>query len=241
MAHELVFDNVTKIAHQIGCTDVPVFDRLNLTIPEGEHLAVIGGSGVGKTTLLKLANRLEDPESGSIQFGGRPLDSLDVTTHRRNVSLVLQKPCLFSRKVIENVTFADTFTNKEPDIAKAGELLEKVGIEPELFSRDGNSLSIGQQQRVCLARALYCNPKILMLDETTASLDPVLAMKVLNRLSEMSIKEGMTILHVTHDLAKIKLAQRAVLLDGGTVAEEGKPEVLLTSPSTQAGRTFLGS
>ena len=240
MAHELVFDSVTKRAKQNGCADVAVFSGLNLTVPEGEHLAVIGGSGVGKTTLLKLANRLEDPDSGKILFGGQTLNSLDVTRHRRNVSLVLQKPCLFFRKVLENVTYADTLINEEPDISEAGRLLELVGVDPELFERDGNSLSVGQQQRVCLARALYCRPKILMLDETTASLDPMLAIKVLNQLFEISRKTSMTILHVTHDMAKIKLADRVVLLDGGGIAEEGKPKELLKSPSTDAGRNFLG-
>ncbi len=240
MAHDLVFENVDKCKAQNDCATVFVFTKLNLTVAEGEHLAIVGGSGVGKTTLLRLANRLEEPDTGQVRFGGTPVLDIEPTQHRRDVAMVLQKPCLFSQKVVENVYFPDTLRKLDPDEEKAKELLRFVGIEDELFSRDGESLSIGQQQRVCLARALYCDPKILMMDETTSSFDPNLAERVLDNLFALSKERSMTILHVTHEMRKIRLADRVVLLDNGGVAEEGKPQELLENPKTEAGRRFIG-
>jgi ABC-type methionine transport system ATPase subunit len=114
-----------------------------------------------------------------------------------------------------------------------------VGIESALFDRSGSALSVGQQQRVCLARALYLRPKVLMMDETTASLDPNLAAQVLANLIDYSKKTGMTLLHVTHQMKKLRLADQVVLLDNGSVAEMGPPSQLLDNPTTENGRKFF--
>ena len=240
MPHDLIFKKVDVTKNQNNSHPVEVFSDLNLVVDQGSHMAVIGGSGVGKTTLLHLANRLEDPTSGQVLFGGAPLTDLKVTDHRRNVALVLQLPCLFARIIIENVCYSDTFINKKPDEKRGRKLLEFVGIEEELFDRESNTLSVGQMQRVCLARALYLNPKVLLLDETTASLDPNMATLVWKNLVKLSKEEGMTIIHVTHEFDKIRLADKVVLLADGKVAESGPPEIMLSTPVSQAGQRFLG-
>ena len=240
MNHDLQFIDVHKNRRQNGGGSVRVFSGLNLTVPAGGHLAVVGGSGVGKTTLLRLANRLDDPDSGTILFAGEDLRSLEVTDHRQSVSLVLQKPCLPSSNLVEAVFYPDILRHRTPDPEFAREQLLFVGIDENLLGRDGTSLSMGQQQRVCLARALYCRPKLLMMDETTSSLDPRLALEVLQRLIERSQQTGMTLLHVTHEMGKIKLADTVVLLGDGGVAERTTPEQFLADPQSEAGRRFLG-
>ncbi len=241
MSHDLVFKNIHVLRNQKNGSPVKVFSGMNLTIEGGAHVAVVGGSGVGKTTLLCLANRLDDPTKGHVSFGGTPVKELNVTDHRRNVALVLQLPCLFAEIVIENVCYSDVFLNKEPNHEKGEKLLELVGIEPDLIHRTGDSLSVGQMQRVCLARALYMEPKVLMLDETTASLDPSTAAEVWKRLVALSLEKEMTIIHVTHEPEKIRFADKVVLLADGIVAETGTPEEILSSPTTEAGRRFIGT
>lgn len=240
MPHDLVFSEVDKTQTDNHSRTQPVFTGLNLTVPEGEHLAVIGGSGVGKTTLLRLANRLDEPDAGCIWFGGQPLHELNVTEHRAAVNLVLQKPCLLATTVLDEATYADLLQDRPPDIERGRELLGLVGIEPALHDRAGPTLSVGQQQRVCLARALYCRPKVLMLDETTSSLDPQLALQVINNLITLCADTKMTLLHVTHEMPKIRLADRVILLEGGRVAESATPARFLERPATEAGRRFLG-
>ena len=240
MAHELRFEDVRKRLVDAGGRKTAVFEGLELTVGEGEHLAVVGRSGVGKSTLLRLANRLEEPDGGVIRLGGRPLPELEVTGLRRTVALVCQKPFLFPGSVLDNVTLPDRFRDAAPDGDRAKRLLLLAGLEEELLTREGSALSVGQQQRVCLARALYARPRVLLLDETTSSLDPRLALQVLGALSKLAREEGLTLVHVTHETDKIRLADRVVLLGGGKVAEEGRPTAFLEKPGSEAGLDFLG-
>lgn len=240
MAHEIAFENIHKSLSVPNGGAVSIFAGLSLVVPEGAHFAVIGDSGVGKSTLLRLANRLEEPDRGAVKFGNVSLVELEVTDHRRNVAMVTQKACLQGDTVLENVMFPDLLRQKEPDREKAKRVLSIIGIESELFERSGKALSVGQQHRVSLARALYCEPKVLMLDETTSSLDPMLAQMVLTTLMKISKTQGMTILHVTHEMEKIRLADQVVLLADGCVAEIGPPGAFLKSPCTPAGKRFLG-
>jgi ABC-type methionine transport system ATPase subunit len=235
----LIFERVHTHRIQNG-NRRDVFAGLDLTVPAGQHLAIVGGSGVGKTTLLRLANRLEEPDSGRVLLGGEPLANHEATQLRRQVALVTQKPCVFEGTTYDNVVYSDTLQGKTPNRQRAEQMLEVVGIEPSLFEQDSMTLSGGEQQRVCMARSLYHEPKILMLDETTSSLDPQLAIKVMRNLIEISHQKQMTILQVTHEMEKIKLANRVVLLDQMAVAEDRAPADFLANPQTEAGRRFLG-
>ena len=240
MPHDLQFESVRKVRKSGKTESLLIFDNLNLTIPAGQHLAVVGRSGIGKSTLLYLANRLEEPDSGRVLFGGTPLTGLEVTEHRRQVAMVMQNACMFDGDVMDNVTYGDRIRRIPADTYRAMELLEMVGIEAALAHRPGTDLSVGQKHRITLARTLYLEPKVLMLDETTASMDPKLAVMVLENLVERSKKTGMTLIHVTHEVTKIRFAERVVLLEHGSIAEDSDPQTFLDQPKTAEAREFLG-
>jgi len=219
-----------------------IFSELDLSIARGRTTALIGPSGSGKTTLLRLINRLESADGGRITFAGKDVESLEVLSLRRLALLLPQKPLLFEGTVRENITYGSRFSGgsaKGDDGERFGELLAVVGLPEELLERKGD-LSGGEEQRVCLARALWLSPQLLMLDESTSYLDPPVARKVLANLAELQRETGLTVIHVTHEIPKLKLAHRIIFLADGGVVQEGDGKSLLTNPRTAQMRDFLG-
>lgn len=219
-----------------------VFRDLNLSVAAGERLGVIGPSGSGKTTLLKLVNRLEDADEGEIKVGRRNVTGWNVQKLRRYAALVLQKPYIFEGSVRDNVVFPyKAADRKAPPDEVILRLLLDAGLPGVDIKRPASALSVGQQQRVCLARAFAMGPKVLMLDETTGSLDPNVAAGVLKQIYTSCRDDGLTIIHVTHEVPKLRDLDRIVVIADGRVVEDGTPRRILEGPVSRVTREFLAA
>ena len=222
MVNDIHFENVK---FRYG-TRVDVFESLNLTIKKGDITAVVGESGSGKTTLVSLLQNLYPLKSGHIRIGSYDLRHLTNQSLRKVVSVVPQRIDLFAGNVVDNIALGE-FT---PDMAKVIAVCEKLGMTkfieqlPHGFNtylgENGASLSGGQQQRIAIARALYRDPEILILDEATSSLDSLAETFVQNTMRIMR-EESKTVIVIAHRLSTIHLAQRIIVLDNGEVVQDG--------------------
>jgi putative ABC transport system ATP-binding protein len=177
--------------------------------------AVVGPSGCGKSTLLRLLNRLADPDRGSVSYRGRGLDTYGVLGLRREVSLVPQLPALLEGTVADNIAFAAGLADRKPDTDR---LLNLAGLDSSFADRDAWRLSVGEQQRVMLARALALEPSVLLLDEPTSALDEAARDSVEATLLDLRARLGLSLVLVTHDLAQAnRLADWVLRLDQGSV------------------------
>lgn len=178
--------------------------------------AVAGPSGCGKSSLLRLLNRLADPDAGSVHYRDRPLTEYPVLPLRREVSLVPQLPALLEGTVEQNIAYAARLAGKEP---KAAATLDLVGLDGSFAERDASKLSVGEQQRVMLARSLAQNPSVLLLDEPTSALDEAARDSVEATLLELRRRLDVSLVLVTHDLDQAeRLADSVLELDCGRVA-----------------------
>jgi ATP-binding cassette subfamily B protein len=222
MVDDIHFENVK---FRYG-TRVEVFDSLNLTIKRGEITAVAGESGSGKTTLVSLLQNLYPLQSGHIRIGRYDLRHLTNQSLRKVVSVVPQRIDLFSGNVVDNIAVGD-FT---PDMNRVIEVCDKLGMTkfieqlPHGFNtylgENGATLSGGQQQRIAIARALYRNPEILILDEATSSLDSLAETFVQNTIRLLR-EENKTVIVIAHRLSTINMADRVIILDKGIVVQDG--------------------
>jgi len=224
-----------------------VLDKIDLTVNDGEVVAIIGPSGAGKSTLLRCLNLLELPDSGVIklddlEINTSSLNKKDILELRRNTAMVFQQFNLFKEKTaLENVMEGLTIV-KKIEMKKAESIalyqLKKVGLEDRVdyYPRE---LSGGQQQRVAIARALSMNPKIMLFDEPTSALDPELVGEVLSVI-KAAAKEGNTMILVSHELSFVReVASRVLFLDGGKITEDGTPEEVLNCPKNERTKQFL--
>lgn len=211
--------------------DGPVLDGVSLEVRPGEVLALVGASGSGKSTVVDLLVRHVDPDEGRVLLGGHDLRDLSLEDLRRNVAVVEQEPFVFHAPVADNIRFARPGATDEEvgAAARAAGIHDFVRSLPEgygtVVGERGTALSAGERQRLALARALLADPAVLVLDETTANLDPEAERQVVRGYRE--VMRDRTTLLVSHRLELVRRADRAVVLEGGRVAEEGPPEVLL--------------
>jgi ATP-binding cassette subfamily B protein len=199
---------------------------LNLTIKKGEITAVTGESGSGKTTMVSLLQNLYSIQAGHIHIGRYDLRHLTNQSLRKIVSVVPQRIDLFSGNVVDNIAVGEF----NPDMTRVMEICEKLGMTkfveqlPQGFNtylgENGATLSGGQQQRIAIARALYRNPEILILDEATSSLDSLSEAFVQNTLRLLG-EESKTVIIIAHRLSTISMAQRIIMLDKGKVVQDG--------------------
>ncbi|HEX2234634.1 MAG TPA: ATP-binding cassette domain-containing protein [Thermoleophilaceae bacterium] len=188
---------------------------LSLSVHDGAT-AILGPSGSGKSTLLRLLNRLADPDRGAVRFRGTDVRELDPLELRRHAVLVPQLPAPVPGSVADNVCFGPALLGRRvaPD-----RYLSMAGLDGGFADRDAVRLSVGEQQRVMLARALALEPDVLLLDEPTAALDDAAKEGVERTLAELGHGSGLSLLVVTHERAQAeRLADRVVRLDGGKVA-----------------------
>ena len=221
-----------------------VLDKINLSLAEHEVVCLIGASGSGKSTLLRCADLLEPIDAGSITLAGRTVhaDDRDADATRRQLGIVFQGFSLFPHlTALENVALAPrvalglTATAAEK---RARALLKQLGLAAKANAYP-DSLSGGQQQRVAIARALATEPKVLLLDEITSALDPVLVADVLEALRALA-KGGATMLIATHEMAfAADVADRICYLEGGRIVEQGSPEQIFGAPRDARTRAFL--
>ncbi|HLV03287.1 MAG TPA: amino acid ABC transporter ATP-binding protein [Actinomycetaceae bacterium] len=230
--------------------DLTVFTDVDLTVPAGTVTAIIGPSGSGKSTLLRCVNRLEEPDAGSVlvddvEYPARvPLSASARRRLNRSVGMVFQSFNLFPHlTVIRNLTLAQERVlgrSREEATAYGHELLARVGLREKADARPA-TLSGGQQQRVAIARALALDPKVLLFDEPTSSLDPELGVEVLGVMRELA-DEGRTMIVVTHEMkfAREVSDQVIVMADGGII-DSGAPSTVFTAPRHERTRRFLHS
>lgn len=232
-----------KVSKNFGSTQV--LHDINLKIEKGEVVVIIGPSGSGKSTLLRCINKLEEITTGALLVAGMHITDPQVNACdiRREAGMVFQQFHLFPHlTALENVMFGPVRVRKvsRAEARKtAMTLLEKVGLG-EKTGHYPAELSGGQQQRVAIARALAVKPQMMLFDEPTSALDPELRHEVLKVMQSLA-EEGMTMVIVTHeiDFAR-KVASRLIFIDGGTIAEEGAPDILLDSGSrSERLNTFL--
>jgi ATP-binding cassette subfamily B protein len=227
MVDDIHFENVR---FRYG-TRVEVFDSLNLTVKKGEIIAVTGESGSGKTTLVSLLQNLYPIQAGHIHIGRYDLRHLTNQSLRKIVSVVPQRIDLFSGNVLDNIAVGEF----NPDMIRIMEVCDKLGMTkfveqlPQGFNtylgENGATLSGGQQQRIAIARALYRNPEILILDEATSSLDSLSEAFVQNTIRLLG-EESKTVIVIAHRLSTISMAQRIIMLEKGKVVQDGSLEEL---------------
>ena len=221
-------------------------DDLTLTVPTGEVLALLGSSGCGKTTTLRMINRLVEPTAGAISIDGRDVRSLDVLELRRGIGYVIQQAGLFPhRTVVQNVMTVPRLLGWDRRRARtrALEMLDLVGLDRASAERYPAQLSGGQQQRVGVARALASDPPVLLMDEPFGAVDPIVRTQLQDEFLRLQRDLAKTVVFVTHDVDEaIRLASTvAVLRPGGVLAQLGTPRELLLHPADEFVADFLGA
>jgi len=202
---------VSGLGYTVGGAEI--LKSVDARMPGGEITAVVGPSGAGKSTLLRSINRLIEPSSGEVYLDGEPTSALDPLELRRRVGMVFQIPALFGDSVEEAVLYGARLTGKDAD---PGRLLEIVGLDASLAGRDPQALSVGQQQRVTMARALALEPAALLLDEPTSALDEAARRRIEELVRDLNARLGLTMVFVSHDLAQVeRVADRVVILANG--------------------------
>ena len=205
--------------------DSRVLDSVSAGIPEGAT-AIVGPSGAGKSTLLRLLNRLADPDAGTIAYRGRPLAEYEPLALRRQVSLVPQLPALLEGTVESNLRYAADLAGRELDSFRC---LGLAGLDPGFAGRDVAKLSVGEQQRAMLARALVQEPAVLLLDEPTSALDHAARDAIEATLAELRRELEISVILVSHDPEQARrLGDWVVRMEEGRVIEAGPLEKVLT-------------
>jgi putative ABC transport system ATP-binding protein len=204
--------------------DRRVLDSLSAAIPAGAT-AIVGPSGAGKSTLLRLLNRLADPDSGTISYRGKPLGEYEPLALRREVSLVPQLPALLEGTVESNLAYAAGLAGEELDAARC---LHLAGLDPDFASRDVAKLSVGEQQRAMLGRALAQGPRVLLLDEPTSALDHATRDAIEATLADLRRELEISIVLVSHDPEQARrLGNWMVRLERGRAIEAGPIEEVM--------------
>ena len=219
-----------------------VLRDFSLDVEPGAFVSIIGRSGCGKTTVLKLVNGLLSPDTGRVLIQGQDVARIDPVALRRRIGMVFQSYELFPHlTVMDNILLAPCKVLKKPREQvreEARALLGRVGLL-EKEDQYPRQLSGGQKQRVAIVRALCMHPEILLFDEVTAALDPEMVREVLDVMLGLA-REGKTMVIVTHEMQFARaIADRVLFLDGGVVAEEAPPEQFFRHPQTQRARQFL--
>ncbi|HGF2561889.1 TPA: glycine betaine ABC transporter ATP binding protein YehX [Escherichia coli] len=217
---------------------------LNLNFQEGSFSVLIGTSGSGKSTTLKMINRLVEHDSGEIRFAGEEIRSLPVLELRRRMGYAIQSIGLFPHwSVVQNIATVPQLQkwSRARIDDRIDELMTLLGLESNLRERYPHQLSGGQQQRVGVARALAADPQVLLMDEPFGTLDPVTRGALQQEMTRIHRLLGRTIVLVTHDIDEaLRLAEHLVLMDHGEVVQQGNPLTMLTRPANDFVRQFFG-
>ena len=243
-AVEIVFDHATKrYPGRAG----PAVDDLTFSIPAGEVCCLVGPSGGGKTTAMKLVNRLVELTSGDVRVDGTSVKALDETALRRGIGYVIQQVGLFPHMTVaENIATVPKLLgwSKQEISPRVDELLDLVDLPARDYrSRYASQLSGGERQRVGLARALAADPPLMLMDEPFGAIDPINRERLQNQFLRLQAEIRKTILFVTHDIDEaIKMGDRICLLrEGGVLAQYDTPEAILAAPADDFVAQFVGA
>lgn len=214
-----------------------VLERFNFSVAKGEFVTIIGSSGCGKTTVLKMINGLIEPTSGDIFVDGSNILDKNLTELRRNIGYAIQGSVLFPHMTVEqNISYVPNLINKknkEKTKLAVSKWMKLVGLDEELKERYPIELSGGQQQRVGIARALAASLEILLMDEPFGAVDEITRGQLQIELKQIHKKTRITVLFVTHDISEaLKLGTKVLVMDKGQVQQYAKPDDLLRNPNT---------
>lgn len=234
------FHNVTKTF-----SDTAAVEGFSLQIPPRQTTVFVGSSGCGKTTLLRMINRMVDPTSGHIAIDNENIAEHEPVALRRQVGYVMQSSGLLPHQsVAANIATVPILQGepKKRALAEVPRLLEKVGLDPAIAGRFPGQLSGGQQQRVGVARALAADPNILLMDEPFGAVDPIVRAELQTELLRLQDRIGKTIVFVTHDVNEaFLLGDQVVLLrEGAHIAQVGSPSEIIESPANDFVAQFIG-
>ncbi|PIF04490.1 MAG: ABC transporter ATP-binding protein [Propionibacterium sp.] len=236
------FDSVSKI-YPDGTKAV---DDFSFEISSHQLVVLLGSSGCGKTTLMRMVNRMVDPTSGTVYIDDEPVNSLEPVALRRRIGYVMQSGGLLPhRKVVDNVATVPLLSGADAKQARvrAMELLETVGLDADTVAlRYPSQLSGGQRQRVGVARALAAEPNVLLMDEPFGAVDPVVRAELQTELLRLQSELSKTILFVTHDVDEaFTLGQRVLILQqGAQIVQAGTPDEILLNPANDFVAEFIG-
>ena len=220
-------------------------DDVSIVVEEGEFLTVIGRSGCGKTTMLRMINGLQKPDSGKVYAAGEDVGEADLIRLRRKIGYVIQNKGLFPHMTVEkNIIYVPVISgqkDKRQNRKLAEELIGLVGLEREMLDRYPEELSGGQQQRVGIARALASRPKLLLMDEPFGGLDEITKRAMQNELLALQKKLGMTVVFITHDIREaMKLGDRVLVMEQGKIAQCDTPENVKKNPADEFVKELIG-
>ncbi len=236
----IIFDRVSK-AFADGTTAVA---DISMAIPNGRLTVFVGSSGSGKTTALRMINRMIEPTSGTITVDGVDISTLDPVKLRLGMGYVIQQAGLMPHlRVIDNVATVPVLKGQRRRAARkaAYEVLERVGLDAKIAGRYPAQLSGGEQQRVGVARALAADPPILLMDEPFSAVDPVVRHDLQNEMLRLQSELQKTIVFVTHDIDEaLKLADQVAVFKGGSLEQYDEPERLLSRPANDFVSRFIG-
>jgi ABC-type methionine transport system ATPase subunit len=219
--------------------EAEILRGVTFAVQAGEVFSVVGPSGAGKSTLLRTINRLVESTAGNIFLDGAPIEEINPLELRRRIGMVFQLPALFGDTVEDSVLYGVRLAGKCADVER---LLGLAGLAPSLASRNPQSLSVGQQQRVSIARALALEPEVLLMDEPTSALDQVARQRIEDLIGQLNKELGLTIVVVSHALDQVeRIADRVVLLiDGRSEGEWTKEEFFGKGVGEKARRFVEG-
>lgn len=214
-----------------------VLGDFSLTVEPGDFVTIVGASGGGKTTVLKMVNGLLTPDAGTIRVMGRDIREMDLIQLRRNIGYAIQGSVLFPHMTVaENIAYVPNLLNKKDKArtkAAVAKWMQIVGLDEELLQRYPSELSGGQQQRVGIARALAASPEILLMDEPFGAVDEITRANLQQEIARIHHETGITVLFVTHDIAEaLRLGTRVLVMANGEIQQYAAPEEILRAPAT---------
>jgi len=242
-ASSVRYQEATK---RYGSSSTPAVDKLTLEVPAGEICVLVGPSGCGKTTAMRMVNRTVEMSEGDILIGEHSVRDREPAQLRREIGYVIQQIGLFPHRTIsENIGAVPQLMGWKKDRIRerSAELLELIGLDPELGDRYPAQLSGGQQQRVGVARALAADPLVMLMDEPFGAIDPINRERLQNEFLRLQAEIRKTVLFVTHDIDEaIKMGDRiAVMREGGRVEQYATPAELLMAPANEFVEDFVGA
>ncbi len=222
-----------------------IIPDFNLSVEKGAFITIIGSSGCGKTTVLKMVNGLVLPTSGQVLVEGTDITTLDLINLRRNIGYAIQGSVLFPHMTVEeNIAYVPNLLNgsdKERTLRAVSKWMKIVGLDEAIRKRYPDELSGGQQQRVGIARALAASPEILLMDEPFGAVDALTRGQLQEELQRIYLQTGITVLFVTHDIHEaLKLGTRVLVMDRGQILQYAPPAELVQNPATAFVRQMVG-
>ena len=232
----IVFEHVKKhYEPKYASTD------FSYEIKKGEFVAVVGGSGGGKTTMLKMINGLLMPDGGNVHVKGQDTKETDLIELRRGIGYVIQGGALFPHlDVRENIEYVPRLRKNSLSEERVEQLLQMVALPKDLMHRNVNELSGGQQQRVGIARALAAQPDIILMDEPFGAVDGITRKQLQDEILHIHERTGVTIVFVTHDLREaVRLGTRLLILNEGKIVQQGTPQQIIDYPDGEYVKRLL--